>query len=103
GITVDFDRLIKLDDKVNSELDIDLNDLRHRSWNIRWLAMDNFLSFGENNMLHSSKLHGLNIVTSNPLNQGGKTNLTVDAIKFLFFGKTTKTDKNEEIFNTYTD
>jgi DNA repair exonuclease SbcCD ATPase subunit len=31
------------------------------------------------------------------------TVFTVDAIKFLLFGKTTKTDKNEQIFNTFTD
>lgn len=31
------------------------------------------------------------------------TTLVVDSIKFLLFGKTTKTDKNEEIFNQYSD
>jgi DNA repair exonuclease SbcCD ATPase subunit len=31
------------------------------------------------------------------------TTFSVDAIKFLLFGKTTKTEKNEQIFNTYTD
>lgn len=103
GKDVNFDRLVKLDDKVNSELEIDLNDTRHKTWKLKWLSLDNFLSFGENNLLHSSRLHGLNVVTSEPLNQGGKTNLTVDGMKFLFFGKTTKTDKNEEIFNTYSD
>jgi hypothetical protein len=31
------------------------------------------------------------------------TTLTIDTIKFLLHGNTTKTDKNEEIFNTYSD
>lgn len=31
------------------------------------------------------------------------TTLTIDAIKFLLHGSTTKTDKNEEIFNTFSD
>jgi len=31
------------------------------------------------------------------------TTFSVDALKFLFFGRTTKTDKNEQIFNSYTD
>lgn len=31
------------------------------------------------------------------------TTLTIDAIKFLLHGSTTKTDTNEEIFNTYSD
>jgi DNA repair exonuclease SbcCD ATPase subunit len=31
------------------------------------------------------------------------TTLTIDAIKFLLHGTTTKTDRNEEVFNLYTD
>jgi DNA repair exonuclease SbcCD ATPase subunit len=55
-------------------------------------------------MFHVSKLKGLNIVNSTPSpNQGGKSTLTIDAIMFLLFGVTTKTDKQEEIFNKFTD
>ncbi len=43
------------------------------------------------------------MVVSDPPNQGGKTTFSVDALKFLFFGDTTKTEKNEEIFNTFRD
>jgi DNA repair exonuclease SbcCD ATPase subunit len=64
--------------------------------------IDNFLSFGENNYIPFSKFKGLTVVNSIPGNQGGKTTLTIDAIKFLLHGSTTKTDKNEEVFNTYT-
>jgi hypothetical protein len=46
--------------------------------------------FGENNYLPFSKLKGLTIVNSIPENQGGKTTLTIDAIKFLLHGNTTK-------------
>jgi TolA-binding protein len=31
------------------------------------------------------------------------TTLTIDAIKFLFFGTTTKTDKNEQVFNQFSE
>jgi len=31
------------------------------------------------------------------------TTFSIDALKFLFFGTTSKTDKNEEIFNQYSD
>ena len=31
------------------------------------------------------------------------TTLTIDAIKFLLYGTTTKTDKNEQVFNTFSD
>lgn len=100
---VDFNRILALDDKVNGELDVDLSVTQHRSWSIKWLMIDNFLSFGENNYMPFSKLNGLTIVNSIPENQGGKTTLTIDAIKFLLHGTTTKTDTNEQIFNTFSD
>lgn len=98
---VDFNRIIALDDKVNGELNVDLTQSQHKSWSVKWIMIDNFLSFGENNYVPFSKLKGLTVVNSVPANQGGKTTLTIDAIKFLLHGSTTKTDKNEEIFNTY--
>lgn len=100
---VDFNRLIALDDKVNAELNIDLTVSQHRNWSVKWVMIDNFLSFGENNYFPFSKMKGLTVVNSNPTNQGGKTTLTIDAIKFLLHGSTTKTDTNEQIFNAYTD
>lgn len=100
---IDFNRILSLDEKVNSLLDVDLDKSQHKTWSIRWLMINNFLSFGENNYLPISKLKGLTVVNSSPSNQGGKTTLIVDAIKFLLHGTTTKTDKNEEIFNTYSD
>lgn len=103
GKVVDFNRILALDDKVNGELNVDLNESQHRSWSIKWVMIDNFLSFGENNYAPFSKLRGLTIVNSIPANQGGKTTLTIDAIKFLLHGTTTKTDRNEEVFNLYTD
>lgn len=100
---VDFDRIIALDDKVNAELNVDLTQSQHKSWSLKWIMVDNFLSFGEKNYVPFSKLRGLTVVNSNPSNQGGKTTLTIDAIKFLLHGTTTKTDKNEQIFNTFSD
>ena len=101
---VDFDRLMKLDDKVNNTLDVDLDKKVHRSWKLRWITMNNFLCYGgDNNFVSFSNLDGLNIVSSEPRNQGGKTTFSVDALKFLFFGRTTKTEKNEQIFNSYSD
>ena len=100
---VDFDRIIALDDKVNGELNVDLTQSQHKSWSLKWIMVDNFLSFGEKNYVPFSKLRGLTVVNSTPSNQGGKTTLTIDAIKFLLHGTTTKTDKNEQIFNTFSD
>ena len=103
GKVVDFTRILALDDKVNGELNIDLNESQHRSWAIKWVMIDNFLSFGESNYIPFSKLRGLTVVNSIPSNTGGKTTLTIDAIKFLLHGTTTKTDRNEEVFNLYSD
>jgi DNA repair exonuclease SbcCD ATPase subunit len=100
---IDFDRILKLDDKINGELNLEDNSVQHNSWSIKWLMINNFLSFGEENYLPFNKLKGLNVVNSLPANQGGKTTLTIDSLKFLLHGNTTKTDKNEEIFNQYSD
>lgn len=100
---VDIDRLYALDDKVNAELSLDEDESNHKRWSIKWLTINNFLSFGENNFFPTSQFKGLTVVNSIPENQGGKTTLTVDTIKYLLFGKTTKTDKNEEIFNLHSE
>ena len=100
---VDFKRIVKLDEKVNGSLDVDLTEVKYRNWEIKWLTINNFLSYGEGNYVNFKKLNGLTVINSIPSNQGGKTTFSVDATKFLLFGKTTKTDTNSEIFNTYTD
>jgi len=100
---VDFQRIVKLDEKVNGSLEIDVNEVKHRRWEIKWLSINNFLCYGENNYVNFGKLKGLSIINSTPKNQGGKTTFSVDAIKFLLFGKTTKTDTNAEVFNTFTN
>jgi DNA repair exonuclease SbcCD ATPase subunit len=103
GKNVEFNRILALDEKVNGELNIDLNNIQHKSWSIKWVMIDNFLSFGEQNYVPFTRLKGLTIVNSIPANQGGKTTLTIDAIKFLLHGNTTKTDTNEQIFNQFSD
>ena len=100
---VDFDRIIKLDEKVNAELNLENDQTKHKTWAIKWLMINNFLSFGDENYLPFNKLRGLTVVNSVPANQGGKTTLTIDALKFLLHGNTTKTDKNEQIFNQYSN
>jgi DNA repair exonuclease SbcCD ATPase subunit len=104
GKDVNFDTLMELDNKVNSQLDSEyLENRSNKRWALKWLMIDNFLAFGEENYVQMDKLKGLVVVNSTPKNQGGKTTLSIDAIKFLIFGKTTKTDKNEEIFNSFSD
>lgn len=104
GVDIDFDRLCRLDDKVNDVLvNLGEEDIRYRRWSINKLWIDNFLSFGNDNNIDYNGLKGLTIVNSLPANQGGKTIFSIDSLLFLFFGKTTKTDTASEIFNTFTD
>ena len=103
GKEVNFDKIVALDDKVNSALELDTDIKLHKKYVLKWLTLNNFLSFGENNYFPVDRFKALTVVNSVPENQGGKTTLTVDAMKFLFFGKTTKTDKNEEIFNQFNE
>jgi len=104
GIDVDFSRLCRLDDRVNEVLvNEGEEDIRYRRWSINKLWINNFLSFGEDNIIEYNNLKGLTVVNSIPANQGGKTIFSIDSLLFLFFGKTTKTDTATEIFNTYTD
>ena len=103
-VDIEFERLCRLDDKVNEVLINDgKEDIRYRRWSIDKLWVDNFLSFGEENIIEYNNLKGLTVVNSLPANQGGKTIFSIDSLLFLFFGKTTKTDTASEIFNTFTN
>lgn len=101
--TVDIERLYTLDSKVNGELNINEQEIVGKKYSIKWITLNNFLSFGENNVLPVNRFKGLTVVNSTPSNASGKTSLVVDSVKYLLFGSTTKTDKNEEIFNQYSD
>ena len=102
-IKVDLDRLFRLDDNVNRDLDFGVNETKHNRWSVISLSINNFLCFGNNNHINFGNLKGLNVVNSIPENTGGKTTFNVDTFKFLLFGNTTKTVKNEEIFNQFSD
>lgn len=100
---VEFDRLVDLDNKVNSELNIEYKSNSEKRWKVKWLEFNNFLSYGEGNHIDYTKLNGLTIVNSNPGNFAGKTTVTIDVVMFWLYGKTTKTTTNEEIFNRYSN
>ena len=103
-IEVDWDRLLRLDDKVNDKLK-QVRDIeyRYRNWYIKELEWDNFLSYGDGNKLSFDGLRGITTISSNPANQGGKTALSVDLLLFLFFNETTRTKVAAQIFNKFRD
>ena len=74
-----------------------------KKWSLKRIEFSNFMSFGENQVIDFTKYNGITVITSNPPNFGGKTVLAVDLLLFLFFNTTTKTTKNEDIFNKFTD
>ncbi len=98
---IDIDRLFKLDDKINGDVNLTINEGKHRRWYLKNLKINNFMCFGDDNSINFEKFHGLNIVNSIPTNQGGKTTFNIDAIMFLFYGTTTKTKTFDQVFNRF--
>lgn len=102
NIDVDWDRVLRLDDKVNEKLSQQREtDYRYRNWYIRELEWSNFLSYGDGNKISFKELEGLTVITSDPLNMGGKTTLAIDLLLFLFFNKTTKGNTAIKMFNLF--
>ena len=101
-VDVDLDRLMRLDDKVNEKLSQQRDtDYRYRNWNIKELEWSNFLSYGDGNKISFKELEGITVITSDPLNMGGKTTLALDLLLFLFFNTTTKGSTALKMFNLF--
>jgi DNA repair exonuclease SbcCD ATPase subunit len=104
NVDVDWDRLLRLDDKVNEKLSQERDtDYRYRNWYIKELEWSNFLSYGDGNKISFKELEGLTVITSDPLNMGGKTTLALDLLLFLFFNTTTKGNTAIKMFNLFRD
>ena len=104
AVDVDWDRLLRLDDKVNEKLSQQREtDYRYRNWYIKELEWSNFLSYGEGNKISFKELEGITVITSEPLNMGGKTTLALDVLLFLFFNTTTKGTTASKMFNLFSD
>ncbi len=103
-ITVKWELLDRLDNRVNSAIDkINQNKIRYNKWYIKKVEFSNFLSFGKDNVIDFTDLTGITVIESMPRNFGGKSTSSVDLLMFLFFNTTTKTKTNGEIFNKFTD
>lgn len=98
---INIKQINKLDSIVNSELNIDLNEIRHKKWKLKEFHIDNLLCFSETNYVNFQSLNGLILIESTPKNMGGKTTFAIDAPKFLIFGKSTKAQTNEDFFNKH--
>lgn len=104
NIDVDWERLLRLDNKVNEKLAQQREtDYRYRNWYIKELEWSNFLSYGDGNKISFKELEGITVITSDPPNMGGKTTLALDLLLFLFFNKTTKGNTAIKMFNLFRD
>ena len=94
----DFELIKKIDSEINGKIDYKVYD-KYRRYSIKWIRWDNFLSYGTSNYFDFSTIHGL--TSLNGQNQSGKSTLSIDLIHFLLFGKTTKVDTQDKIFNKH--
>ena len=98
----DFEEIKKIDSQINSLIDYDSYE-KSKSYRIKWVKWDNFLSYGEGNFFDFEKLHGLILLNGIPENESGKSTFAYDLLHFLLFGKT-QTDKastQKDLFNNY--
>ena len=93
-----IEKLFRLDKKVNDTLPFK-KDYNHSTWTLKRLELDNFLSYGDGNVIDFTKLNGLTLIPGQ--NQIGKTQAIKTALTFLLFNKSDKTSKQEEFLNVY--
>lgn len=103
-IDVKWDLIERLDKKVNEKFILEnKTKIKYNKWYLEKIEFSNFLSYGENNIIDFTILHGITAVESTPKNFGGKSTATIDLLMFLFFNKTTKSKTNIEIFNRFSN
>jgi DNA repair exonuclease SbcCD ATPase subunit len=94
----DFDYILSIDKELNSKIDYQVYD-KFRKFSLKWIKFSNFQSYGESNYFDFTTLNGIVLLNGEPANQSGKTTFAVDLLHFLLFGKSTKVETQDEIFN----
>lgn len=95
---IDWDYIKSIDAEVNGDVDYGVYD-KYKKYSLKWVKWSNFLSYGKDNFFDFSKLSGLVLVNGNPANQSGKTTFSIELLRFLLFGKTSKFKTLEANFN----
>lgn len=98
----DFDGVVEIDNQINSLIDYDIYD-KYKRYEVKWIRWSNFLSYGPDNYMDFTRLHGLVHLTGEPANQSGKSTFAYDLLHFLLFGKPSseKADVLPKIFNKH--
>ena len=97
---VDMDEIKKIDAQVNSYVDFDSYS-KCKSYKIKYMKWDNYLSYGKGNYMDFTKLHGLVLLNGMPENMCGKTTFAIDLLRFALFGRAEKSPTLESVFNIF--
>lgn len=97
---VDMNMILDIDNKVNAFVDFDSYS-KYKTYKFKYVKWKNFLSYGEDNYIDFTKLHGLVLLCGNPQNQSGKTTLARNLLRFALFGRSEKTPNLSSVFNEY--
>lgn len=97
---VKFNDILDIDKEVNGYVDFDSYS-RYRNYKFKFIKWSNYLSYGPDNYIDFTKLNGLVLVTSDPKNQGGKTTVSTELLRFALFGKSDKSANLDKAFNKY--
>lgn len=98
----DAEAINEIDNQINTLIDYEVYD-KFKKYEVKSIKWSNFLSYGENNEIDFTKLHGLVHLKGEPANQSGKSTLAYDLLHFLLFGKASadKADVLAKLFNRY--
>lgn len=99
---VDFDEIDKIDNFINSFVDFDSYS-KFKNYRLKYLKWSNYLSYGPDNYVDFTKLHGLVLLNGSPENQSGKTTFSIDLPRFGLFGKAKKSPTLNSVFNIYNE
>lgn len=97
---VDMNMILDIDNRVNAFVDFDSYS-KYKSYKFKYVKWKNFLSYGEDNYIDFTKLHGLVLLCGNPQNQSGKTTLARNLLRFALFGRSEKTPNLATVFNEF--
>lgn len=97
---IDINDIIEIDNEVNSFVDFELYS-KYKSYKVKYLKWDNFLSYGEGNYLDFTNYNGLTLVSGFPQNQSGKTTFSIEILRFALFGKSSKVPTLDSAFNSF--
>ena len=98
----DAEAINEIDNQVNTRVDYEVYE-KFKKYEVKWIKWSNFLSYGEDNYMDFTKLHGLVHLKGEPANESGKSTLAYDLLHFLLFGKASsdKADVLAKLFNRY--